>query len=133
MTRLSAALGLAIGRDPIRLPRLSAVTRKSLFISVRRRRDVELAVREARAPLVGLGTVKTQAETFDMTCRTVDFKHAEICAAIPDASDDMSPVVRDPCGRPRQRMEPSQHVNVPCAELKVEVVPAVSNRFGGRA
>ena len=40
------------------------------------------------APLVGLGIVKTQAHTFDVTCKAIGFELEQTGSAIPDFADN---------------------------------------------
>jgi hypothetical protein len=54
------------------------------------------AVGEIQAPLAGLGIVKTQVQTLDMTGWPIDLKLNQICAAIPNFSDDASAFIFDP-------------------------------------
>jgi hypothetical protein len=51
---------------------------------------------EIEVPLVGLWTVQTQAQTFEMTCRPIGFKLDQIGATIPNLSDDRGALVFDP-------------------------------------
>jgi hypothetical protein len=51
---------------------------------------------EIEVPLVGLWTVQTQAQTFEMTIRPIGFKLDQIGATIPNLSDDRGALVFDP-------------------------------------
>ena len=56
-------------------------------------------VGKIQAPLVGLGIVKTQVQTFEVTCWAIGHELYEIGAAIPNLADDGRALIFDPGSR----------------------------------
>jgi len=54
------------------------------------------AVCPIEAPLVGLRVVKTQAHTFDVTCRAIDLEFEQTGATIPNFANDGKTLIFDP-------------------------------------
>src|SRR6266849_4312763 len=60
-----------------------------------------VAVGKIEAPLVGLGIVEMQVQTFEVPFRAIGLEFYQIGAAIPDLADDGSTLIFDPGGGAR--------------------------------
>jgi hypothetical protein len=78
--------------------------------------------RKVEAPLMGLGVVQTQAQSFNVARWAIDDKLYQIGAAIQNLPNDGSPIVFDPSGRARQGTLEAPQVSFPGANLEVKIV-----------
>src|SRR5579871_2147288 len=76
-------------------------------------------------PFVRVGVVKTQRKKLEVTARTVrqDVRHI---GAVPDLPNHIGPVVLNPVRGPSERMNKPSLVRLPCADVPIEVMPAIS-------
>src|SRR5512138_62480 len=100
--------------------------------SAEHRRPVERSVScigPGDVPLVGLGVVEAESHPFDVAGRTADVEFAEICAAIPNFSNDRRALVFQPARGSRQRtIEPRQE-RLPRAEFEIKIVLPITLRL----
>jgi len=83
-------------------------------------------VREIEAPLVRLRVIESQAQAFKVPLRAVHLKLHEIGNAAPDLADRRDAIALHPSGGPGQWMDQALEMGFPCADLKVEVMLAIS-------
>jgi hypothetical protein len=86
-----------------------------------------------------LGIVETQANTLDMTCRTIGRELEQTGVAIQDLPDDRNPVIFDPGSGTSEGILEARYVRLPSANIEVEIMlpvtrcpPMLRSGFGCR-
>ena len=90
------------------------------------------AVGKIHAPLTGLGVVEEDGHSLPVALWTIRFNFFHLSATVPELVDVYSSIQFDRLVRSGQRMHPPDNVRLPCAEVEVEVMAAITLSSGGR-